>query len=177
MADVQNYIKTLMARTPQQMIDKRFPTYREELMGMDPTAEMIDRAPPDENDIFEILKMAEQAQEGSPAKEVSRRFPDWKDVENIDATQGSHPEGLYDDKEKALDYMTIANMGNEKGMEAFLSSGPMSENVEDRRGDSVNDFIRGYLQDQSYERPAMDPLPADPELVQSILAGLSNQLK
>lgn len=66
----------------------------------------------------------------TPAETVARRFPR-DDEQIIESING--PEGLPN-----------FNWVNPAGMEAFLESAPMSENIEDRRG-VVDDFIRSVL--------------------------------
>jgi hypothetical protein len=140
--DVQNYIKTLMARTPQQMIDKRFPTYREELPEADLTPDML--IDPKYNEFIEQFLNKPAPDEGSPADVVNKRFPGAREVKSIDATPGDILDP-YVDTDKMLHYLTFGNMANEKGMQAFLESGPMSENIEDRRDESVMDTIKRYM--------------------------------
>ena len=98
------------------------------------------------DDLIATLLMRQQAPAGSPAATVADRFAPMDDAlrsgdaYTIDATSGSPVIDLSPDYYSSLDKYT-----RPEGVDAFLESGPMSENIEDRRGEDVMDFIRQYM--------------------------------
>lgn len=94
------------------------------------------------DDLIERMMMRMRAPKGSPAAIVEQRFPSVDEMNTLDLTEETAHQfepNLYDD---------LARVSRPAGIDAFLESGPMSENVEDRRGETVDDLIRRVFQSE-----------------------------
>jgi hypothetical protein len=100
----------------------------------------------DPDGMIASILMRMQAPKGSPAAIVEERYAPLMEA------MGRGDTGTIDMSEGPMDltpdYMHdfLARMTRPEGIDAFMESAPLSENIEDRRSETIMDAIKRYMQ-------------------------------